>query len=91
MSPADDGRDGASAAIMRREMFGDWPPVERQCEVTTRRELRCPNVAKYVLIRADRPAYVCDSCMPAWLHTFTQRGPVTVERAPKNGSTESQP
>lgn len=78
--------DQRTRAIFRREFLGEWSPTERQCEVTARRELRCPNAAKYVLTYQDeRIAYVCDACMPGWLHTFTQRGAVTVERAPKSG------
>lgn len=70
--------------IFRREYLGEWYPTECRCEVTTNRE-RCPNVAKYVLHWGeDREGYVCDSCLSAWVHEFTQKGPVIVTRIPKD-------
>lgn len=73
--------DEVDSAAARREYLGEWRSTKRQCEVRTVSE-RCPNVAKYALVRdnGDEPVCVCDQCTPTWLHEFTKRGPALVQR-----------
>lgn len=76
----DELRDDASYRKFRRLYMLDWPRPDH-CQTRSLTNTYCPNVAVYVLSRENRePVKLCDSCTPAWIHTFTKRGPVTIER-----------
>ena len=76
------------ASKRKRLYLAEWPdPI--QCEVRTALD-RCPNRAVYRLFREDRkPADICDSCLPSWVHEFTKHSPVTIVRSDADTTTSN--